>query len=40
MRRVWGKPAGEHLRPLRFANTWISAIDSAGDVVHLEPKEA
>lgn len=37
MRRASGKPEGEVLRPLRYANTWISALDPAGDVVYVDP---
>ncbi|SRR6266568_2127814 len=36
MRRLGGKLAGEVLRPLRYGNTWIAALDPADEVVYLE----
>lgn len=36
MRRAGGKLNGEVLRPLRYANTWIAALDPEGEVVYVE----
>lgn len=32
-----GRPAGEQLEPLRYANTWIAALDPSGTVVYVDP---
>lgn len=37
MKRLIGRPEGEELRPLRYANTWIAALDPSGTVVYLDP---